>query len=59
MKMASSQTASHFDQFHTSASYIETLSCFIYKMNYRRCCSKVNFEGCPVQMWWSLVSPNF
>jgi hypothetical protein len=34
MKMASSQTTL-FDQFHTNASYMETLSCFIYRMNYK------------------------
>jgi hypothetical protein len=32
MKMASSQTT-FFDQFHANALYMETLSCFIYKMN--------------------------
>jgi hypothetical protein len=38
---------------------LETLSCFIYKLNYRRRCFGVNFEGCPIQMWWSHVNPNF
>jgi hypothetical protein len=47
MKMASSQIA-FFDQFHTNASYMETLSCFIYKMNFKRCCPKVNFEEHPI-----------
>jgi hypothetical protein len=43
MKMASSQTT-FFDQFHTNSSYMETLSCFIYKMNCKNYYSRVNFE---------------
>jgi hypothetical protein len=50
MNMASSQTT-FFDQFHVNASYMETLSCFIYKMNWKRHCFKVNFERHPIQIW--------
>jgi hypothetical protein len=58
IKMSSSQIT-FFDQFHIIASYMETLSCFIYKMKCWRCCFRVNFEGPIVRMWWSLVNPNF
>jgi len=34
-KMTSSQTT-FFDQFYTNASYMETLSCSMYKMNNKR-----------------------
>jgi hypothetical protein len=47
------------NQFHENASYMQTLSHFMYKMNYIRCCLIVNFEGHPILMWWSLVKPNF
>jgi hypothetical protein len=46
------------DQYHTNASYMETLSCFIYKMNCRMHFFGVNFEGHPIQIWWSFVNPN-
>jgi len=31
----------------------------IYKMNCKRPCSMVNFERCPIWMWWSHVSSNY
>jgi hypothetical protein len=36
------------DQYHTNASYMATLSCFIYKMNCRRHFFGFNFEGHPI-----------
>jgi hypothetical protein len=58
MKMASSQTTL-FDQFHTNASYMEWLSCFMYKMNCKHSCLGINFKRHPIQMQWSLVNPKF
>ncbi len=58
MKMTSSQTTL-FDQLHTNASYMKTLSCLIYKKNQRNCCYGVTLKLCIVWIWWWLVNLNF
>ncbi len=42
-------------QFHRNASYLVTLSCFIYNMKLSKRNSKVNLDGCP-KIWCG--SPN-
>jgi hypothetical protein len=42
MKGASSHHV-NFDQFHIKASCIMTLSCFMYRMKFKRCCEGENF----------------
>jgi hypothetical protein len=49
IKMPSSFIAIVF-QFHRNASYLVTLSCFIYKMKLSKCCFKVNLDG-RSEMW--------
>ncbi len=49
IKMPSSFIAFLF-QFHKNASYLVTLSCFIYNMKLSKHFSKVNLDGC-LEMW--------
>jgi hypothetical protein len=44
MNNASSSHKKKIDHFHMKASYIVTLSCFMYKMNFRRLYSIINFD---------------
>lgn len=37
----------NFDQFHIKATYIVTLSCFMYIMKFKKCYSSVNFDDPP------------